>query len=162
MIRRTLPDPVPSPPDSLGGLPPYPGVGGHALAPSPEPAPTWLLRPAGGALDDAVELVETRHAGPHAFLLKARASGRFYQVAPARDPRQPRFWCVVVYRCSREGLADTAERPWVGPGGISRDDLSGVMAEIKGDLGAWLAGESCRELRHWLLAVGADSPATEG
>ncbi len=142
MTRPTPPTPVPSP--------------------SAPPSPPLLTAADGAGSDGGVEIVESRHPGPHAFLLKARASGRFYQVAPARDPRQPRFWCVVVYRCSSAGLADTAERPWVGPGGFSRDDLSGVMEGIKADLGAWLATEPCRDLRRWLLEPAAESPAAVG
>ena len=137
--------------------PPHPAPPPFAL-----PVPSLRAATGGDAQDDGVEIIETRHPGPHAFLLRVRASGRFYQIAPARDPRQPRFWCVVVYRCSSAGLADTAERPWVGPGGISRDDLSGVMEGIKADLGAWLATEPCRDLRHWLLAPATDQPAAVG
>jgi hypothetical protein len=134
--------------------PPHPAPPPFAL-----PVPSLRAATGGDAQDDGVEIIETRHPGPHAFLLKARGSGQFYQVAPARDPQQPRFWCVVVYRCSPGGLADTTERPWVGPGGITRENLPLAMAEIRADVGAWLAEEPCRELRSWLLAPAAAPPS---
>ena len=108
-------------------------------------------------MDGTVDVVESRDPEGLGLLLKARATGRLYRVRPARDPRQPRFWCILVYRCQPGGMADPGERPWVGAGGMSRDELPEVFRAIRADVNAWLAQEQCLELRRWLLTPG--SPA---
>lgn len=110
-------------------------------------------------MDDAFDIVESREPGGIGFVLKARASGRRYRVAPARDPRQPRFWCILVYRCSPGGLADPGERPWLGAGGMTREELPEALAAIRADIDAWLAKTDCVELRDWLLDA---TPVTSG
>ena len=106
-------------------------------------------------MDGTVDVVESRDPEGLGLLLKARATGRLYRVRPARDPRQPRFWCVLVYRCQPGGMADPGERPWVGAGGMTRDELPEVFRTIRADVDAWLAQEQCLELRRWLLTPGA-------
>ena len=76
-----------------------------------------------------------------------------------RDPRQPRFWCVVVFRLSAAGLADEAERPWVGPGGLHREELKETLGSIRADPSAWLAEPDHRALRAWMLDPDATPPA---
>ncbi len=93
------------------------------------------------------------------FHLKARADGRLYRVVPARDPAQPRFWCVLIYRCRPGGLADAGERPWFGAGGLSREELPEAFAAMRTDVNAWLAQDSCLALRTWLTAVDVPPPA---
>ena len=110
-------------------------------------------------MDDAIDVVESRTPEGFGFLVKVRASGQVYRVAPARDPRQPRFWCVLVTRCTSGGMADPSERPWIGAGGMTREELPTALAAIRADVGAWLAQESCRELHRWLLTPSAVSPA---
>ena len=133
-----------------------PTPGHPALRPVPATAAGDPLPPAapatGTVADDAVDVIEPRIAEGIGFFLKARANGRTYRVAPARDPRQPRFWCILVYRCSSAGVADPDERPWIGPGGMTREELPAALAAIRADVGAWLAQEPCRELREWLLS----------
>ena len=101
--------------------------------------------------ESGVDIVESRDHEGLGFLLKARPSGRLFRVRPARDPRQPRFWCVLVFRCSPGGAPDPDERPWIGPGGMTRDELPAALATIRADIGAWLAEAQCGELRDWLL-----------
>ena len=110
--------------------------------------------------NDAVEVIESARPDAFSFLLKARATGRLYRVTPTRDPHQPRFWCVMVYRCSPGGLGDPSERPWIGPGGMRREELPDAMEAIRADVGAWLAEAPCLELRRWLLAPAAEPPAS--
>ena len=99
-----------------------------------------------------VEVIDERHPDAYGFTVKARGNGRLHRVVPARDPRQPRFWCVVVYRCTPSGLPDASERPWLGRGGLRREDLPDAMLAIRADPGAWLAEEAHRALREWMLA----------
>jgi hypothetical protein len=106
--------------------------------------------------DPSFDVVEPEGLG---FRIKDRANGRLYRVTPARDPRQPRLWCVLIYRCSPGGLADAAERPWLGEGGMAREDLVAALAAIRTDVDGWLGREECRELRRWLLAAGPGDAA---
>ena len=99
-----------------------------------------------------VEVVEERHPSAYGFTVKAHRNGRLHRIVPARDPSQPRFWCITVYRCTPGGLPDASERPWLGPGGLRREDLTDAMVAIRVDLSAWLAEEAHRALREWMLA----------
>lgn len=103
------------------------------------------------AVEVDVAVVESRDPEGLGFLLKARESGRLYRVRPARDPRQPRFWCVLVFRCSPAGVPEPDERPWFGAGGIAREELPDVLRAIRADASGWLAQDQCRHLRRWLL-----------
>lgn len=104
-------------------------------------------------MDDAIEVVESRGPEGFGFFVKVRSSGQVYRVAPARDPHQPRFWCLLVTRCSAAGVADPGERPWLGAGGMTREELPTTLATIRDDVGGWLGQESCEELRRWLLSA---------
>jgi len=108
-------------------------------------------------MDETIDLVDPRSPDGLGFLLKARATGRLYRIMPARDPRQPRFWCFMVYRCTPAGVVNPAERPWLGEGGMTREELPAALAAIRADVDAWLAPEQCRELRSWLLATDPES-----
>jgi hypothetical protein len=102
--------------------------------------------------DAAFEVVATEGIG---FQLKERASQRLYRIAAARDPGQPRLWCVLVYRCGPGGVPDAAERPWLGTAGMAREDVATTLAGMRADIDAWLARDECGELRAWLLAPAA-------
>ncbi|MFN8589938.1 MAG: hypothetical protein U0031_00665 [Thermomicrobiales bacterium] len=105
-----------------------------------------------------IEVVMERSADAYGFMVKVVGSGMLFRVAPARDPRQPRFWCVMVYRCSSGVLADKSEVPWYDHGGHRREDLRDVMQVIRENPDAWLRAEPNRELRDWMLAP-RESPA---
>jgi len=102
-----------------------------------------------------VEVVAPRGPEGFGFFVRARATGQVYRISPARDPRQPRFWCLLVTRCSSAGVADPSERPWLGAGGMTRDELPEALAAIRADVGGWLAQDACGELRAWLLSGSA-------
>jgi hypothetical protein len=101
-----------------------------------------------------VEIVEERDAQAYGFTIKSRANGYLHRVLPVRDPNQPRFWCVVVFRCTPGGLPEASERPWIGPGGLKREDLKEIMGAIRADPAAWLADAAHVKLRDWVLAPG--------
>ena len=109
--------------------------------------------------NDVEVVAEPREAAAYGFTVRARANGLLHRVAPMRDPRQPRFWCVVVLRLSATGLADDAERPWVGSGGLRREQLKEVLGAIRADPSAWLAEPAHRALRAWMLDPDATPPA---
>lgn len=99
-----------------------------------------------------LEIIGERRPEAYAFTVRASATGRTYRVAPKRDPDQPRFWCIVVSRCSPAGLLDVSERSWIGPCGLRREELKETMGMIRGDLTAWLAAPTHTALRVWMLA----------
>lgn len=102
-------------------------------------------------LSDVEVVAEPRDAAAYGFTVRVRANGLLHRIAPMRDPRQPRFWCVVVFRLSAVGFADEAERHWVGPGGLRREELKETLGGIRADPSAWLAAPAHRALRAWML-----------
>lgn len=112
------------------------------------------------AVERALEIVDERRPDAYGFTVKARANGRLHRVEPARDPQQPRFWCIVVYRCSAGGLPDAAERPWVGPGNFRREELKAAFGAIRDDPEGWLAEDERAGLRAWMLDPAAPPPPT--
>jgi hypothetical protein len=111
-------------------------------------------------LDDAsaFEVVPERDAHVSGFTIKTAANPFLHRVTPLRDPSQPRFWCVVVFRCAAGGLPDKSELPWISKRQLRREELAEVMQAIRADPAAWLAEDGNAELREWILAP---SDATE-
>jgi hypothetical protein len=108
--------------------------------------------------NDVEVVAEPREAAAYGFTVRGRANGLLHRVAPMRDPRQPRFWCVVVFRLSAVDFADEAERHSVGPGGLRREDLKEALGAIRADPSAWLAEPAQRALRAWMLDPAATEP----
>ena len=107
-----------------------------------------------------VEVVEERNADAYGFTVKVLANGLLHRILPVRDPHQPRFWCVVVFRCSPGGVPDASEQPWVGPGGLRREELKDTMSAIRANPSSWLAETAHGQLRDWMLApAAAEAPA---
>ncbi|MCA9878968.1 MAG: hypothetical protein KC442_14345 [Thermomicrobiales bacterium] len=98
----------------------------------------------------AIATVEDHHPGAYGFTIKTAATGCVYRVLPVRDPAQPRFWCVVVARCTPGGLLDSTEAGWVGRRGLRREDLPDTMGAIRADLSGWLADPAQTALRDWI------------
>ena len=107
--------------------------------------------------DVEVEIVDERNADAYGFTVKVRANGLLHRILPVRDPHQPRFWCVVVFRCSPGGVPDAAERPWIGPGGLQREDLKEIMGAIRANPSSWLAETAHGQLRDWMLTPPASA-----
>lgn len=104
-------------------------------------------------LDDAsaIEVVPERDAHVYGFTIKTAVNPFLYRVTPLRDPSQPRFWCVVVFRCAAGGLPDRTELPWISKRQLKREDLAAAMQAIRDDPAAWLADAGHAELREWIL-----------
>jgi hypothetical protein len=98
-----------------------------------------------------VDVVIPRAPEGLSLVLKPHHGARLYRVLPVRDPNQPRFWCLVVLRCSKMGAVEDGEAPWIIADGLTRDRLPAALAEIQADITAWLARESNQRLRDWLL-----------
>lgn len=109
--------------------------------------------------DAGVVAIVTEHVtGAYGFTMKTAANDCLHRVLPLRDPDQPRFWCVVVVRCTPGGLPDRSQPPWVGQRGLRREELSDTMGAIRADLSAWLAHPEQLELRRMVLVPGAVAP----
>ncbi len=109
------------------------------------------------------EIVVVTERTPNALglYLKAATTGRLYRVEPARDPGQPRFWCLCIYRCTPAGVADRDERPWLGGGGMSRDELPEALRQIREDVDTWLESTERQSLRKWILEEDAKPPSAK-
>jgi len=102
-------------------------------------------------VDGRIEIVVPRAPEGLSIVLKPHHGARLYRILPVRDPEQPRFWCLVVLRCTRAGAVEASEDPWVIGSRLTRDQLPQVLAEIQGDLNTWLDDERRHALRAWLL-----------
>jgi len=114
-------------------------------------------------LDDAsaIEIVPERDAHVYGFTIKTAANPFLHRVTPLRDPSQPRFWCVVVFRCTAGGLPDKDELPWISKRQLRREELAETMQAIRTDPVAWLDEAANAELRAWILTpVSALTPET--
>ena len=89
--------------------------------------------------------------GADGFTIKTAANPFLHRVTPLRDPSQPRFWCVVVFRCTAGGLPDKDELPWISKRQLRREELADTMQAIRADPVAWLAEAANAELREWIL-----------
>jgi hypothetical protein len=104
----------------------------------------------------AVAIVAEHSPGAFGFTMKTVANGFLHRVLPLRDPDQPRFWCVVVVRCTPGGLPDRSQPPWIGRRGLRREELPETMGAIRADLPEWLAQSAQASLRAWVMAPDAD------
>ncbi|HEX2281900.1 MAG TPA: hypothetical protein VHG52_09075 [Thermomicrobiales bacterium] len=109
-----------------------------------------------------VEVVEERNTDAYGFMVKVLANGLLYRILPVRDPHQPRFWCVVVFRCSPGGVPDASEQPWVGLQGLRREELKDAMSAIRANPSSWLAEMAHGQLRDWMLATAPVAAPAEG
>jgi Fe-S cluster assembly iron-binding protein IscA len=104
-----------------------------------------------------VEIIDDKRPDGFGFHIRVLATGRLYRIEPARDPRQPRFWCFKIYRCLSSRLVDVSQRSWFGAGGMTRDQLPAASEAIKADPNAWLETEELSALRRWIFEEEDDS-----
>ena len=105
-----------------------------------------------------VEIIEPRTAGGLGVFLRIGGEARLTRVAPVRDPRQPRFWCLAAFECSSCGIPVSGDAIWAGFWGSPQTGLADILASIRKDAAAWLAREECHELRTLLLRPRAPLP----
>jgi hypothetical protein len=108
---------------------------------------------------DELEVVTERHPTAYGFTVRARANGRLHRIMPMRDPQQPRFWCVVIFRCSSAGIPDMDGKVWIGPRGLQRDELKETLGTIRDDPAGWLAESARHDLRAWMVDPSATAPS---
>jgi hypothetical protein len=103
-----------------------------------------------GMAEDLVEVVEDKRPDGYGFHFKVKANDRLYRIEPARDPQQPRFWCFRIFRCLPSRMVDVTERPWLGAGGMTWNEVPVAAEAIRADLNGWLAVQSLEQLRQWI------------
>lgn len=97
--------------------------------------------------EQRVEVIELRGAGGLGVFLRVGDDQRLFRVAPVRDPRQPRFWCLAAFECSSCGIPVSGAAIWAGWWGSAQAQLPGILDAIKADANVWLRGEECDALR---------------
>jgi hypothetical protein len=115
-------------------------------------APTDALPVEDGSLDgERLTILTSRGGDGLGLSFKVEGSGRVFRLEPTRDPRQPRFWCFCIHRCTSAGMILQTERSWWGPGGI------------RADPNKWLADEELSDLRDWIMEAGEEpiAPSAE-
>jgi len=82
---------------------------------------------------------------------------RFY---PARDPEQPRFWCLLVDQCDRtDALGQSVDR-YLVQRAMPRDQLLENLSQLREDPRVWLEADSREKLGEWIQTV-AERPMPE-
>ena len=105
------------------------------------------------ALSEALEILPAKAESKFGISVKVRESGAHFRFIPARDPNQPRLWCVSVQRCSPGGMLDRSGPIWIDRPGRERPDIAELIETIRADIGHWLATPLRRDLCHWLLTA---------
>jgi hypothetical protein len=114
-------------------------------------SPKRLAKDGDDSATDIVELYEEKQQEGYAFFLRIRTTGRIYRCEPARDPKQPRYWCFRIFRCLPSRMVDVTERPWLGAGGMTWAEVPAAADAIRVDPNGWLASQELEQLREWML-----------
>lgn len=101
--------------------------------------------------DGEIDVVAPRAPEGLSLVLKPHHGARLYKIVPVRDPNQPRFWCLIVLRCTRSGAVEENEDPWIIADSLTRDRLPAALSDIQNNLSDWLADDRHQALRGWLL-----------
>ncbi len=101
--------------------------------------------------DGEIDVVAPRAPEGLSLILKPHHGARLYKIVPVRDPNQPRFWCLIVLRCTRSGAVEENEDPWIIADGLTRDRLPAALSDIQNNLTDWLGDARHQALRAWLL-----------
>lgn len=114
--------------------------------------------------DARYEIVTARQPSGHSFTFKVRATGRVYRLAAERYPPQPRFWCLALRRCARDGSFDENDPCWVTSDMLEREALAATIAAARADIDAWIASNGGDVVARWLdePAPAAAVPAAPG
>jgi hypothetical protein len=100
--------------------------------------------------DLRIQVVELRGASGLGVFLRVEDEQRVFRVAPVRDPRQPRFWCLAAYECSACGIPITGDAIWAGWWGSAPSELPRLIEKIRANASLWLHEAQCTELRRIL------------
>lgn len=97
------------------------------------------------------EVMGPKTAGATGFRVKVTETGSSFRFEPARYPREPRFWCIAITRCSAAGEPDPVEPTWIGEAGLSWNEIGPLMNEIRADVVGWLEAPNHRDVLKWMI-----------
>jgi hypothetical protein len=128
--------------------------------PFSEGVPTGTVAPEGAEGQAAFPIVVTVVGGfdlvahhpqeGHAIYLRGRLGGSVIRVSPARDPAQPRLWCLLVEHRGTVGPIGQRLGAVIGPGGLTREEALAALSDLAADPATWLGRSRRRRLRAWL------------
>jgi hypothetical protein len=114
------------------------------------------------AIIGGFDVVVPRAPEGHALYLRGRLGGGVVRVSPARDPAQPRFWCLLVEHRGAVGPGGQRLGAVLGPGGLTREEAHAALGELAADPAAWLGRSRHRRLRAWLRSEAGEPSAAAG
>jgi len=98
-----------------------------------------------------IEAIELRGSAGLGVFLRVEDDQRVYRVAPVRDPRQPRFWCLAAFECSSCGIPLTGDAIWAGWWGSASGELPALLDALRAADAAWPRDADGEALRSVLL-----------
>jgi hypothetical protein len=98
-----------------------------------------------------IEAIEMRGSAGLGVFLRVGEDQRIFRVAPVRDPRQPRFWCLAAFECSTCGIPLTGDAIWAGWWGSSSGELPGLLDALRSAETSWPRDADGEALRQVLL-----------
>ena len=116
-----------------------------ADAPPSPPASTL----AGGDAE-GFELGKSPTPEGHALYLKGRVSGRVFRVSLARDPAEPRSWCLFVEHRASVGVPGRRTDAVIGPGRLTRENALVELQSLEENPNAWLSDGRRGKLLDWM------------
>lgn len=101
--------------------------------------------------DSRIEAIEMRGSAGLGVFLRVGDDQRIFRVAPVRDPRQPRFWCLAAFECSACGIPLTGDAIWAGWWGSTSGELPALLDALRSADLTWPRDADGEALRKVLL-----------
>ena len=98
-----------------------------------------------------IEAIELRGSAGLGVFLRVGGDQRLFRVAPVRDPRQPRFWCLAAFECSSCGIPLTGDAIWAGWWGSASSELPALLDSLRRAESGWPGDADGEALRRVLL-----------
>ncbi|MCA9877140.1 MAG: hypothetical protein KC442_05150 [Thermomicrobiales bacterium] len=98
-----------------------------------------------------IEAIELRGSAGLGVFLRVGDDQRLFRVAPVRDPRQPRFWCLAAFECSACGIPLTGDAIWAGWWGSHSGELPALLDALRRADTTWPRDADGQALRQVLL-----------
>jgi hypothetical protein len=103
-----------------------------------------------GSEGEGFELGKSPTPEGHALYLKGRVSGRVFRVSLARDPAEPRSWCLFVEHRVSVGVPGRRTDAVIGPGRLTRENALVELQAIEANPNAWLSDGRRGKLLDWM------------
>ncbi len=120
----------------------------HPLPTDAQPLPAAASPRLGES--EGFELGKSSTPEGHALYLKGRVSGRVFRVSLARDPAEPRSWCLFVEHRASMGVPGHRTDAVIGPGRLTREDALDALRSIESNPNAWLSDRRRGKLLDWM------------